>query len=118
MLVLHPARATDLWFAFTGVSIIAIIAYLIELDTPYKNFYVILLFISILWQKVFDFTYLIVSMWLILTKQLACLKLCVFPEVLKDNDVFIILVGVSLISPFFNCRFTFSIRHHCCINRH
>ncbi len=67
MLVLHPARATDLWFAFTGLSIIAIIAYLIELDTPYKKLYVILLFISILWQKVFDFTYLIVSMWLIIT---------------------------------------------------
>lgn len=59
MLVMHPARGTDLWFAFAIITTIAVFARLIEMDHLKKRLFVILFFFSILWYYLFDFTWII-----------------------------------------------------------
>ena len=64
LLVTHPARALDLWFAFGVVSTIALFAYLINHDFPHKRLYVLLYFVSFLWLYIFDFTLLTIAILL------------------------------------------------------
>ena len=67
LLVLHPARATDLWFAFAAISTIAVFAYLIENDFPRKRPLIIIYFVSILWYFLFDFTILTIFLLIVIT---------------------------------------------------
>ena len=66
MLVMQPARGTDLWFAFAVIALIAIFAYLINDKIHHKRLYVILFFISFMWLNFFYFSLITIYIWAII----------------------------------------------------
>jgi len=66
MLVMHPARATDLMYAFIGVTIITIFAHRIKLQSERLRLYTVLFFLVLFWQKFIDDIPVILSFWLIM----------------------------------------------------
>jgi hypothetical protein len=67
MLVMHPARATDLMFAFIGVSIISIFAHRIKIQSKRLRLYTVLFFVALFWQKFIDDIPVVLSLWVILS---------------------------------------------------
>jgi hypothetical protein len=53
LLATHPARGTDLWFAFASITNIAAIAYMVEKKEKLKRLSTILFFISVMWLNFF-----------------------------------------------------------------
>ncbi|MFN2177713.1 MAG: DUF6798 domain-containing protein [Anaerolineales bacterium] len=66
MLVMHPARATDIWFILVGTSVITLCAQKISNVKANKPAYIVLFFICITWQKAIDDFLIIVSFWVII----------------------------------------------------
>lgn len=66
MLVMHPARATDLMYAFIGVSLITIFAHQIKLQSERLRLYTVLFFVVLFWQKFIDDIPVILSFWVIM----------------------------------------------------
>jgi len=66
MLIMHPARGTDLFFAFAVIAIIAVLAYLINNKTSHKRLYVIIFFISFMWLNFFYFSLITIYIWAII----------------------------------------------------
>ena len=66
MLIMHPARGTDLFFAFAVIAIIAVLAYLINNKTSHKRLYVIFFFISFMWLNFFYFSLITIYIWAII----------------------------------------------------
>jgi len=67
MLVMHPTRGTDLFFAFAVIAIIAVFSSLIENKITNKRIYVVLFFFSIFWLWFYEFTFIMEWIFLILT---------------------------------------------------
>ncbi|MGB7116827.1 MAG: DUF6798 domain-containing protein, partial [Anaerolineales bacterium] len=66
MLVMHPARGTDLFFAFAAIAMIVVFASLIENKTTNKRVYVVLFFFSIFWLWFYEFTFIMELVFLII----------------------------------------------------
>ncbi len=66
MLIMHPARGTDLFFAFAVIAMIAVLAYLINDKTNHKRLYVIFFFISFMWLNFFYFSLITIYIWAII----------------------------------------------------
>jgi len=66
MLIMHPARGTDLFFAFAVIAMIAVLAYLINDKTNHKRLYVIFFFISFMWLNFFYFSLITICIWAII----------------------------------------------------
>jgi hypothetical protein len=66
MLIMHPARGTDLFFAFAVIAMIAVLAYLINDKTNHKRLYVIFFFISFMWLNYFYFSLITIYIWAII----------------------------------------------------
>lgn len=56
MLIMHPARGTDLFFAFAVIAMIAVLAHLINDKTNHKRLVILLFFISFMWLNFFYFS--------------------------------------------------------------
>jgi hypothetical protein len=65
MLVMHPARATDIWLIFVSTSVITLCAQKIY-SSDNRRPYVVLFFICITWQKAIDDILIIISLWIII----------------------------------------------------
>ncbi|MFC2052895.1 DUF6798 domain-containing protein [Chloroflexota bacterium] len=63
MLVMQPARGTDLWFAFAVIAMIAIFAYLNNDKTHHKRLYVVFFFFSFMWLNFFYFSLITIYIW-------------------------------------------------------
>lgn len=61
LLVLHPARGTDLWYAFAVISTISVLGYLVVDHQPVKRTHFFFFFFSILWYYLFDHTSLTIA---------------------------------------------------------
>ena len=66
MLIMHPARGTDLFFAFAVIAMIAVLAYLINDKTNHKRLYVIFFIISFMWLNFFYFSLITIYIWAII----------------------------------------------------
>jgi len=66
MLVMHPARATDIWLILISTYVISFFAQRINNNSTQRPLYVILFFVSITWQKAIDDFFIIVSLWVII----------------------------------------------------
>ena len=66
ILIMHPARGTDLFFAFAVITMIAVLACLINDKTNHKRLYVIFFFISFMWLNFFYFSLITIYIWAII----------------------------------------------------
>ncbi|MCK5643191.1 MAG: hypothetical protein KAJ19_20450, partial [Gammaproteobacteria bacterium] len=66
MLIMHPARGTDLFFAFAVIAMIAVLAYQINDKTNHRRLYVIFFFISFMWLNFFYFSLITIYLWAII----------------------------------------------------
>lgn len=67
MLIMHPARATDLMYAFIGISVVTLFAHQIKLEHPQMRLYTVSLFAALFWQKFIDDYFIIFTLWAVIS---------------------------------------------------
>jgi len=71
LLILQPARATDIWFAIAAIQVITVFAYMIEKEKILRRLNTFLFFISVLWLNFFYFPAITVAIWILIAVILA-----------------------------------------------
>ena len=107
MLVMHPARGTDLFYAFAVIAVIAVFAYHIENYASYKRLLIVLFFFSIFWFWLYEFTF--IMEWIFLIISIAVIWEPLWRVVLREGNPTRLSNIVILIVMFLGLM-TFSIQ--------
>ena len=67
LLIIQPARASDIWFAIAVVQVISVFAYMIEKEEKLSRFSVVLFFISVMWLNFFYFPVVTIIILFVIT---------------------------------------------------
>jgi hypothetical protein len=119
MLIMHPARGTDLWFIFASISVIAALANLTKTKFNISRFYVVLFFVSVFWAVLFEHTLFMEFIFLFLT--IAVIWEPAWRSVMKDGEdirlsnltiLIAILIGTFAFSRQFYSERTISITRY------
>lgn len=112
MLVMHPARGTDLWFIFASISVITALASFTKSKLAISHLYVVLFLFSVFWIGFFEHTLFMEFIFLFLT--VGVIWEPVWKSVMKEGDnirlsnlviLIVILVGIFTFSrQFFSDR--------------
>jgi hypothetical protein len=65
LLIIQPARASDIWFAFAAIQVIAVFACWIEEERKLSRLGTVLFFIGVFWLNFFYFPIITASVWFV-----------------------------------------------------